>query len=425
MITANPAAAAPVPLLAELKTRSMLTIFFLLMAVGGDIALSKFSTNAGYYALASLVEILTILIAARVGGDKSITRDLIELNGYALLAHLIYIPFFFNYTDPVYHHTTIRGLIFLAIIRLCYFGPRTADGDFKGWPTFGLLGHARQWLAHSRLGQSRRFLDYAPATLFFGSALPIWLALARTSDLISATALVGAMGFVFFMANQLHAEHTRLRSALAQAQARANADAPAPTHTASPADAPAPASAAAPVGRPGVRSVAAQLIDAYERTHPNLRALAPAMARYLERAFPDASLFDPQSVDALRSTIFKQLLELRFIAKERYRVVQASGQTREFHQLSHHFESALRFDLGGAEFQAWMDLVLAMPHYTEAESTVILTCDVLITAWLQVLLVEGAPFHMNQFRQLDDMTRAFVAKYVPHDFDGENDLPLA
>ena len=93
-----------------------------------------------------LFEIPAIVITARAFGNNNVTRDINEINTYAVLFHLLYLPFYFQGVPAIYHNMAIKGLLGLIALRLLYVGPRTADGDFQGMPVFGLLGHARQYL---------------------------------------------------------------------------------------------------------------------------------------------------------------------------------------------------------------------------------------------------------------------------------------
>jgi hypothetical protein len=407
MTTSPLTPAQPTKLREEFIRRLMLGLFAFLCTICFSVIVRPNTEGHIYLILLCLFEVPVMVIIALASGNNNITRDLNELNFYGLICHLIYLPFYFQGVPSVYHNTAIKILLVVFAIRLCYFGPRTADGDFKGLPIYGLLGYTRQWLAARRAAMDTSFQHWA-AVLFFGSAVPLWLFMLYFNDLRVTASIAGLMVFIFFISNYLHALQTR--TAPVQRQTIAIVPQPSPLPA-------LPDAATAPDELPlvSVRDVAAQLLDAYKRTHPMAQNINVAVAIHLGRAFPsDASLVNPQSLSARRQQWLKQIVALAQLAKDQMvRKQKVNLEWNDISRLTNSFEASFKMDLSGDGLKLFMQYVMSFEPYGLTDTTMLLGCEVLVTAWLRVLLYAN-DVYMEEYDALEMVSNAFVRKFSPY-----------
>ena len=111
------------PLVNELFFRAKLGLFMFLAWKLAAVTLQPVAAGDVKLVLLCLVEISTMVLLSMLFSDKNISKDLNELNCYALLAHILYLPAYYQYVPPVYHNTVINVLLSLVAARLVYFGP--------------------------------------------------------------------------------------------------------------------------------------------------------------------------------------------------------------------------------------------------------------------------------------------------------------
>ena len=189
---------------AEIYTRLLIGLFMFLCFILAKVVLSPIDDGDVKLIMTGLIEIAMMVILAIFSGRSSIVRDMNELNCYALLTHLVYLPAFYLNVMPTFHNNAINFILFLVVARLIYFGPRTANGDFKGLPVFGLLGHVQAIIDEKRNSKLGRLFNHLPSMLFFGSSIPIWIVIARSNDLVITSSIIGLMLFIFAMAQRIH-----------------------------------------------------------------------------------------------------------------------------------------------------------------------------------------------------------------------------
>lgn len=189
---------------AEIYTRLLIGLFMFLCFILAKKVLKPIDDGDVKLIMTGLIEIAMMVILAIFSGRSGIVRDMNELNCYALLTHLTYLPAFYLDVMPTFHNNAINLILFLVIARLIYFGPRTDNGDFKGLPVFGLLGHIQSIIDEKRNSKLGRFFNHLPSVLFFGSSIPIWIIIARSNDLIITSSIIGLMLFIFAMAQRIH-----------------------------------------------------------------------------------------------------------------------------------------------------------------------------------------------------------------------------
>jgi hypothetical protein len=335
-------------------------------------------------------------------GNKSIIRDINELNFYALLFHLMYLAVYLQEISAIYHNVAVKTLLVLSVLRLVYFGPRTADGDFKGMGVFGILGHVRQLLQLRLQGNKNAFPKYWSHLLFFGSAVPLWFIMMRSSDFFVTGTVAGLMVFIFVMANTMQIELTKTGCGYL-----------APTQD---------ISLDQNLLRSTVRDVATQFAHAYKTTHPSMQNLNAVVAKYIQRSFPDARVFGPNSISGRRAHALTQLAELMVIAQDQLQqnaVLAQAGNVAnldaDIARLTAKFDASLKFNLDEIGMIAFMDYVMGQPPLELADSTFVLACDVLTTAWLRCLLSGSTRMFEEEYASIDFVTREFLARFMPDD----------
>lgn len=189
---------------AELYKRLLIGLFMFLCWKLTAIVLKPIDDGDIKLIMVCLVEIATMVTMAIYFGRSNIVRDVNELNCYALLVHLVYLPAFYFGVMPAYHNNTINILLGLFVARLLYFGPRSSNGDFSGLPVFGLLGHIQSFLEENQSNKMETFFNHLPSVLFFGSSVPVWIIVARSNDLVVTSTVIGLMLFIFAMAQSMH-----------------------------------------------------------------------------------------------------------------------------------------------------------------------------------------------------------------------------
>lgn len=392
----------PTQLSAEITRRAMLGLFILLTNVCGLIILKPVDDGYLKLVLVSLFEIPIMVVIPALFGNKSIIRDINELNFYALLFHLMYLAVYLQEISAIYHNVAVKTLLVLSVLRLVYFGPRTADGDFKGMGVFGILGHVRQLLQLRLQGNKNAFPKYWSHLLFFGSAVPLWFIMMRSSDFFVTGTVAGLMVFIFVMANTMQIELTKTGCGYL-----------APTQD---------LSADGNLLRSTVRDVATQFTHAYKTTHPSMQNLNAVVAKYIQRSFPDARVFGPNSISGRRAHVLTQLAELMMIAKDQLQqnaVLAQAGNVAnldaDIARLTTKFDASLKFNLDEIGMIAFMDYVMGQPPLELADSTFVLACDVLTTAWLRCLLSSSTRMFEEEYASIDFVTREFLTRFMPHD----------
>jgi hypothetical protein len=296
------------------------------------------------------------------------------------------------------------------LLRLLYVGPRTADGDFQGMPVFGLLGHARQQFESWQKAHPGQLFTYWQHLFFFGTAAPLWFIMARSNDVMVTAIIAAIMVFIFFMADYLQRHLTQLRTTIATLQNRV-----------AQLDANRELGATDTALRTTPRDVAKMMLDNYKATHPSMQNLSPVLAVYMQRNFPEDGTFGPTTISARKAKAVRQLAELVFLAKE---VQQSHAQLGhlfdDFDRLTFNFDESLRFDLDNAGLTAFMGYVSGFARMGLPDTTFVLACDVLTTAWLRVLLTEGMENYLDHFPELEQLTLSFVKDHMPYDLNIEN-----
>lgn len=435
------------PAISEIAFRHLrLGCLYFLCWHGGNFIIDPVPQGHVQLILAILFEIPIMVVTALMFGDRSVTRDINEINGYALLAHLIYLPVYFLGVSPVYHNNAINLLGCFAVVRLLYFGPRTPDGDLQGLPIFGLLGHARQWWrAQDRAAQ---FDAYLPAILFFGAAIPLWGGMVRVHDLWITSMLAVLMSFIFFISKHLHTRLFALQNQAATARAALVDEQAAHTATAS-ALATCRAELAASQNHlrqlqaqlarysgnttlpalyahanllaslpdhidPQAQEVARQWVAKWQETHPAMRNLQGVLVQYMACQFPADSVFAPQSIAYRTAKAMRELAELLFIAKEQVNLLETEGLVAvDVEFLPTNNLHAPLFDIDTMAVKSFMTYVLLVPHASLTNRTLIMTCEMLTTALLRMLLSQCSTEYLQDFPELEELTQKFVARHIP------------
>ncbi len=407
--------ATPGELFSEISRRAMLGLFILLTNICSSIILQPVEDGYVRLILVSLFEVPVMVIISLFFGNKNIACDINEFNCYGLLLHLIYIPAYLHGVSSMYHNVGIKVLLVLCALRSVYFGPRIAGGDFKGLGVFGILAHVRQLFQLRQQGDKNAFFRYWQHLLFFGSAIPLWIIMIRSSDIFVTGTIAGLMVFIFIMANTMQVELNKFRP---------DPDMRVPDIRAPemrvPDSSSLPAQGDVHVLRSTVRDVAAQFLHAYKSTHPSMKNLNAAIAKYVQRTFPDDSVFGPASISARRANVLTQLAELMIIAREQLQQNTESAKAgkvesldADISRLTAKFDASLKFELDETGMIAFMDYVMGQPPLELADSTFVLACDVLATAWLRCLLSDGASVFAQEYANIDFVTKEFLARFMP------------
>jgi uncharacterized coiled-coil protein SlyX len=358
------------------------------------------------------------------------------------LAHLVYLAVYFLDIHYIYHTIAIRTLGCIAIARLLYFGPRTAEGDFKGLPTFGLLGHARLWWQARTPAHDARIDAYLPNLLFFGSAIPLWVIMVRSHDLLVTMILAVLMSFIFFITKYLQARITALQTQQREQQQaiRAGQDALASCQAELQASQAQQRQLHSQLNKyegnrlsmalythanlldkqstgpdqPQVQALAQQLIKNWQATHPAMRNLQLPLTQYMACQFPDDSVFKADSITQRSAKALRELAELLFITREQVNLVQ-SGQveTLDFEFLPTNQDHAPLFDIDTMAVKGFMTYVLLIPYKKLSNRTLMLCCEVLSTALLRILLSQCGKEYLGDFAELEELTQQFVSKHIP------------
>jgi hypothetical protein len=188
----------------ELKIRLNLGIFIILTNQLSNVIFAPINEGGLMLVIYSLIEISLIGIVLRFCGERNVAKDFNELNFYSLLVHMTAIPGYYLYASMTYHNYTIKFFFYVYLVRLIYFGPITADGDYRRFPVFGFLSVLRKFRSVFGQVSSKKAFDYLPSLLFFGSALPLWFIMWRTNDPTVTVTTIGLMAYIFIISNRIH-----------------------------------------------------------------------------------------------------------------------------------------------------------------------------------------------------------------------------
>ncbi len=386
----------------ELKSRLLIILTFALTWRLGEIISQPITDGVLYLIVVSLLEVSIIILIFRMFGDKSIARDINELNFYALLIHLIAMPLYLNKVQSEYHNWAISGLFFLGLARMLYFGPRTASGDFKGLPSFGLLSYLRQQYALWQLHNLHSNTNLLPAICFFASAIPLWIITLRTNDPAISASVCVTMIFVFMLARKQTPPKQLSDAAKNQLAALSHSDVIEifNEHALAQRDG---GSALTP------RNVALQLMNAYAKTHPIMRNVSLATMIRVARMHTNST--SSQTVNANKIDLFVFLFALREMGKEQKEHMAALDiQKADLARLHLAIQSEGMFTLDEAGRVAFIDYVMQFTRETVPDTSLILAIDVLITAWLHVILDTREPY-MADYDKIAQMSDEFYMKF--------------
>ena len=194
--------------LEEIKIRGMIAIFMFLVFKLNSVIAQPIEDEPTKLIVYSLLDLVLIILLPLLFADKRISRDLNELNFYSMLVHLAYLPMYLQGVRATYHNNAINILLVLFALRLVYFGSKTSDGDFKGFPTFGALGLFRLWRESHNF--TFKFCNHLPSILFFGAAAPLWFISYRSNDTPITMTVVALMMFVFFIATKMNNQNKQI-----------------------------------------------------------------------------------------------------------------------------------------------------------------------------------------------------------------------
>lgn len=408
----------------EIACRLMIGAFLFLSWKLTQIILQSISDGDVKLVLLTLSEIPVMVVMVLLFGKRNVTQDVIELNFYALLIHIIAIPIYMAGIESTYHNNAIIVLWGMTIIRLLYVGPQTAGADdFKGMPIFGILGHVRQWLDETPHSSENFLYQYSAHFLFFGSAFPLWFIVIRSNDSFVTSTIVTLMIFVFFIANHWHKRNAAMQLEVEALRADAEAlrrkvEILSRAQSESQSQ-PQPQSQSQSISKSesvpeNVRDVANQLVSSYKNTHPNMKNLNLTMAKYVERIFPDDSMFNRTSISARRIQAGTELTELILIAKDQLRCNEAANNTYfDLSLLTGKFDASLKFELDEIGMIAFMDYVMGLPPLEVPDTTFLLACDVLTTAWMRCLFSSDIEMFKAEYSSIDLLTQEFVDRFIP------------
>lgn len=390
-------AACPIPLSEEIFRRLMMALFVFLCWQCADIILHPITDGFLYLIILCLFAVPEMVVTVLLFGNRNITRDINELNFYGLIIHLIALPLYRYGIPSVYHNMAIYGIICLIVARLLWIDPRTADGDFRGLPVFGYLGCARRWLESRQRMKTDELYPYWAAVLFFGSVVPIWLIMLRTNDQMVTFATAALMVFIFFIARVFQAQFdARHPAALTPSLAHPITKEARPTNP---------------------RDIARQLLNAYHAIHPEVQVNNVAFSKHRAHAFPDDNILHPDSMAARRHEWLKQIVELSRLAE--IKLIRKHSQSIEkddFARLSLAFRGCFSLNPANGELKYYIKHVIGSDRAFFNDTTMMLACDLLISAWLRILL-HCDDIQLVSYAELDALSRSFVKKFSPHDFD--------
>ena len=143
---------------------------------------------------ATLFEATVIIILNLRYGTESIGRDVNALKFYAVLAHLAYIPFYFQGIDvSAYHNYGVMGINGLILLRLFYFG----DRDLLS--RIAVIEYSKKWFLDRRWFINSYF-NGLTITIFTFCAIPLFtLIYLINTDKMRVTGIAIIL-FTFFIA---------------------------------------------------------------------------------------------------------------------------------------------------------------------------------------------------------------------------------
>ena len=421
--------ASPKPLQIEVFDRAKMALFMAISSVAAFFVLKPELGGHIQLIALSLAEISAMVIFTLWFGGKNVTRDINELNFYALMAHLVYLPAYFNGVSSIYHSTAINILMCLAVVRLLYVGPRTADGsDFKGLPTFGLLGHVQEWLANKEQTRPNAIAKFLPHALFFGSALPLWFIMVRSNDLVVTGTVAGLMLFIYLMAlqfqNAMDAAHAQIAVLNAQIAARTHAystPAPAPITPITPTTPTAPSTQVTPAiatqvtSQPDMmsaRDLSALILAAYGKTHQDLRPILAAVNLHFAHQHPQTPPAIAVPLKERRIELLDNLSILMTLATHQSR---ANISDDDLANLNGTFSQLFDHQMIDATLRKYIDFVSEINVREASDTSIYLACDALTLAWLKIIF-DYSNDNLAEQEQLKQLTCAIIEKFWPTEY---------
>lgn len=186
----------------EIKIRTIIGIFVFLVWKLSEAMMPQDTDGVTQLVAYSLLNIIAIISISLSSSGKQIARDVSELYCYSTIFHLGYIPLYLNGVQPTVHSYANQALLILFVVRLIYFRKDPDSEDFKGFPTFGLIGLFRKWQESNHI--TNQAFNHVPSLLFFGSAAPLIFITARSNDSTVTTTVAGLMLFVYFIASTIN-----------------------------------------------------------------------------------------------------------------------------------------------------------------------------------------------------------------------------
>lgn len=422
----------------ECKTRLKIGFFMILV---WQLSLIIYPPSMSIYlmmVIAVLIDTASISIISKFATNKNVSRDINEINLYAIILHIFVVVTYYCGIKSDYHNYGIWFLFGLTILRLFYFGKKTESGDYGGFPQLGLLEYIQK-----RISTKNPLNKYQSEILFFGSAIPLWFIMWRTNEQSITITVIGLMLFIYFMTTQQNV-------ATSSAIVKENAPAPAPT-----------AETRNTTGNyffeePGFvgwrfptpktkqeRNIAAeidlilnnhaqselnkthdrlgdtgdeQLIAAFENTHEDARNVLIAINKYFARMCPNI-VVDNTSINERRRNAFSnltQIMEFTISAKETEQLdFDSMGRIKE--QVSCAFSGQSLV----ARLSAIVECINneTIEGYNFSDTQLFLVCDMLTEAWYKVM------FEHKNYAQSDkivsdlfELTCKFIKKNQPGEF---------
>jgi hypothetical protein len=167
----------------EVIYRVQIAIFMVLCLLLSNTVLEPVKNGVVYFTLSALLELFLIQAMFGLFNNTSLVRDANELIFYSSIIHLIAIPLYLNGVQSDWHNNAINGLLVLYLVRLFYFGEKTADGEYTGWAKFGALGWANHFIKKfANTATRQRALIFSRILITIATIVPLWAITAQTSD---------------------------------------------------------------------------------------------------------------------------------------------------------------------------------------------------------------------------------------------------
>lgn len=202
-----------------LKLRGMIFLFlYLALAFSRMFIFASSQTHPEFAVWGNVFFDATVIIIFNVlYGNSLVGRDANTLNFYALIFHVIYLPFYYGgYQVAIYHNTAIKVINALIVLRLCYFGERELLASIAIIERLKRVFYQHRWLFST-------YVNGLTITLFFLCALPLFsLIYIINTDEMRITGIAVVL-FTFFIAIEF-SEHRKNQSAAAPAPALSEAE---------------------------------------------------------------------------------------------------------------------------------------------------------------------------------------------------------